>query len=152
MTKKTIYQAVTSLEPFLISEYLDFGKAAKNPCLFFIEKKFSRTHTTSYSGNKYDIFDYRFLNKEGDEYILKNNDWTVEEIGKGFFDGQGENMFGISTWSDWNKYLISDPNGELRNVGFSLPKLAFKHFNKFSEFGSWQEYDIHNQIDNILDK
>jgi len=151
MTKKTIYQAVTSMEPFLVTDFLDFEKASKNDCHFFIEKKYSKTHTTNYSGSQYEIYNYRFIDKAGEEFIVKKNEWTIEEIGKGYFGSEDKNKFGEWTWSDWNDYLISDSKGGLRKIGFSSPKLAFKYFTKFSQFPNWQEYEIHSQIDDILE-
>ncbi|WP_377469617.1 hypothetical protein [Pontibacter silvestris] len=146
MSRKTIYQAVLSTEPFLVSEFIDFEKASRTDCSFIIKKLFSHTHTT-YSDNKYEIYNYSILNKDQEVVSVENNEWKIEEVYDGYFGKQtrqnGNNTF--IRWSAWNNYLISDPNGELRRIMFVNPKEALEHLSILSQFQSWADYEIENR-------
>ncbi len=151
MSKKDIYQAVLSIIPFRIKEYISFEKAVSADCLFVIRKIFNAKHTTS-SKNDYLIYNYQFINTDQKTYELSINDWKIEEIEEGYFALEKIKLssFWGDKWGVWNTYLISDPAGELRRKSFELPEVAIHALVNFSKFSSWNDFEINEQINDLL--
>ena len=139
MDKKPIYQAVISLEPFLLKEYKDFKSACQIDCIFIIKKMCIETHTT-YSGNKYEIYNYSFLDKKNKGISFTIRKWSIVEIYDGYFGSQ-EKKSSIR-WSAWNDYLICDPDGELRRIKFATPQEAIENLELFSRYQNWGVYNL----------
>jgi hypothetical protein len=149
MKKKDIFLAVLSIEPYLVSEYIDFESACRVDCLFIIKKVFVRIHTTKY-GNDSQIFNFSFLGKNQVDYPIEKDGWRIEEISNGYFGPNKKQN--VSNWDVYNDYLISDPNGELRKIKFSNPKDAIIDLVAFSKFPSWSDLELKTQIDDILNE
>ena len=146
MGKKTIYQGVVSIELFLVKEFKDFKSANQVECIFIIKKMYVETHTI-YSGNKYEIYNYTFFDKNQKSMSFFVKKWSIEEIYDGYFGSQEIKISGypVTKWSDWNDYLISDPNGELRRLPYTSPKEAISNLVLFSKYQDWAEYELENK-------
>lgn len=144
MERKPFYQAVISLEPFLVKEFKDFESAKKVGCIPIIKKIYAGKHTTRY-GNDYEKFNYTFhVDFEQITTSFSINNWSIEDVHEGYCGAKHRVEKGnikVTIFESWNDYSISDPNGELRIKSFLTPKEAMINLVIFSKYDNWAEYE-----------
>lgn len=143
MERKPIYQAVVSIEPLVVREFISFESAQKRDCIVLIKKSFGGIYKT-HSGREYDLYNYSFLDRKsiGDKSITYGiENWNIEDIYQGHYGEVVTSAVDLELidWAVGNYYIISDQNGEVRKISFESPEEALKYLRFLSKHNTWRE-------------